>query len=241
MPTGSEIGHVAVVPPREVTNVPPLDPQWLELFAGASASDVSDAVGALYTMSAGIGPLYRPTPHLLGRALTVKCWPGDNLAIYGALDRVTDGDVLVVDTRGYTGNCGSGANVLSAPRAKGLRGVVIDGAWRDVDDLAELGFPMFGRGWSPFSPAKRRPGEINVPVHCGGVVVHPGDLVVGDGAGVAVVPSAYISTVWDALAYRRDNHKDADSATEAAARGRGDAFDAAFENAHGVRVSWPAD
>jgi 4-hydroxy-4-methyl-2-oxoglutarate aldolase len=236
MPAQSEMGHVAVIPPRVVDDVPRLDAKWLDLFASAPVCDVSDAVGQLYSMSPAIKALYRPTPKLVGQALTVKCWPGDNLAIYGALGRVQDGDVLVIDNRGHVGSCGSGANVLQQPRAHGLRGLVIDGAWRDVDDVQELGLPVFGRGRSVFSPPKRRPGEINVAVSCGGVIVHPGDLVVGDDEGMAVVPRAYIPQVWSAVAEALE--KGPGLGSEKAARDRADYFEQVFAATGGVRVGW---
>lgn len=236
MPAQSEMGHVAVIPPRVIEDVPRLDAKWLDLFASAPVCDVSDAVGQLYSMSPAIGPLYRPVPKLVGQALTVKCWPGDNLAIYGGIGFVQDGDVLVIDNRGYTGSCGSGANVLRSPLSRGLRGVVIDGAWRDVDDLERQGLPVFGRGRSAFSPPKRRPGEINVPVCCGGVVVQPGDLVVGDSEGVAVVPRAYVSQVWQAVAEALE--KGPGLGSEESARARADYFERLFSDAGGVRSQW---
>lgn len=241
MPTVSELGHVAVIPPQLTTGVPRLTPVWLERFSTATACDVADAVGQLYAMSPVIGPLYRPTPTLVGQALTVKCWPGDNLAIYGGLSCVQDGDVLVIDNRGYTGSCGSGSNVLQVPRAAGLRGIVIDGAWRDVDVLQEQGMPIFGRARNTFSPPKRRPGEINVPVHCGGVVVHPGDLVIGDGEGVAIVPRQHIEIVWSALERRREHAEDSASASASASVKRSEYFNQLFEAAGGRTVAWTGD
>lgn len=235
MPEEREIGHVAVIPPQFVGDVPRLDPAWLGRFADAGACDTSDAVGQLYTMSPRIGPLYTPTPKLVGQALTVKCWPGDNLAIYGALSHVQDGDVLVVDARGHTGSCGSGANVLEVPRRMGLRGIVIDGAWRDIDDVQAVGLPVFGLARSPFSPPKRRPGEINVPVNCGDVIVQPADLIVGDAEGVAVVPRRYLAEVWEAV---RDAQKNSSSSSESAARGRGEYYKRIFESASGVISGW---
>jgi regulator of RNase E activity RraA len=231
------MGHVAVIPPHVVSDVPRLDAKWLERFATASVCDVSDAVGQLYSMSPVIQPLYRPAPGLVGQALTVKCWPGDNLAVYGALARVQDGDVLVIDARGHTGSCGSGANTLQVPRERGLRGLVIDGAWRDVDDLQAQQLPVFGRARSIFSPPKRRPGEINVPVSCGGVVVQPGDLIVGDADGVAVVPRAYIPQVWEAVALAQE--KASGLASQASAQSRSDYYEQLFTVAGGARYAWP--
>jgi regulator of RNase E activity RraA len=170
-----------------------------------SVADISDAVGRLYTMAPGIRPLYEPIRPTVGVALTVKAVPGDNLAIHGALGMVRDQDVLVVDWLGYTDGCGSGALSLVGPFERGLRGVVVDGGWRDVAELQGHGFPVFGRGEAAFSPAKNEPGEINVPVSCGGVIVEPGDVVVADSAGVAVIPRRCLDDVVRSVLGRRQD------------------------------------
>ena len=201
---GGMRGYTPVVPPR--IGAPPdrVDPASLDLLSGVPVPDVSDAVGRLYTMDPGIRPLYEPIPHTVGVALTVKAVPGDNLAIHGALGMVRDQDVLVVDWLGWADGCGAGALSLIGPSEKGLRGVVVDGGWRDVDELQEHAFPVFGRGEAVFSPSKNDPGEINVPVCCGGVIVEPGDVVVADGSGVAVIPRRSLDEVVRAVTGRRE-------------------------------------
>jgi 4-hydroxy-4-methyl-2-oxoglutarate aldolase len=196
-------GYTPVVPPRIGSPPDRVDQAQLELLSGVPVADVSDAVGRLYTMAPGIRPLYEPVGRTVGVALTVKAVPGDNLAVHGALSLVQEQDVLVVDWLGYTEGCGSGALSLIGPFQRGLRGVVIDGGWRDVADLAAHGFAVFGRGEAPFSPAKNEPGEINVPVCCGGVIVEPGDVVVADSGGVAVIPRRTLDEVVRALTARR--------------------------------------
>jgi hypothetical protein len=104
-------------------------------------------------------------------------------------------DVLVVDWMGYRDGCGSGVSSLIPAIRQGLAGVVIDGCWRDVAELRQLDFPVFGRGISPYSPPKHEFGEINVPVCCGGVIVEPGDVIVADSEGVAVVPRRHATDV----------------------------------------------
>lgn len=197
-------GYTPVVPPR--IGAPPdrVDPAQLELLGGMPVADVSDAVGRLYTMAPDIRPLYEPIPHTVGVALTVKAVPGDNLAIHGALGMAGEQDVLVVDWLGYTEGCGSGVLSLMDPVDRGLRGVVIDGGWRDVAELRAHGIAVFGRGEAPFSPAKNDPGEVNVPVSCGGVTVEPGDVVVADSAGVAVIPRRHLDAVVRSVTDRRD-------------------------------------
>ena len=120
-------------------------------------------------------------------------------AIHAGLSRCRQGDVLVVDWRGFTGACGPGALTTALAIRRGLVGVVSAGAWRDIADLKRLRFPIMGAGISPFSPGASRLGEVNVPVNCGGVIVCPGDLIVGDYEGAAVVPRAYVELVADSL------------------------------------------
>jgi regulator of RNase E activity RraA len=192
-------GHVPVVRPKIVVNVPRLSSQLVERFHHFYVPDISDAVGPLYTMESSIRPIYQPMKRLNGIALTVKTPPGDTSTIQRVLQMVQPGDVLVIDARGYTECCGSGTGSLIPAIHRGLRGVVIDGAWRDVNELHALGFPLFSKGISAYSGPKCRPGEINVPVCCGGVIVHPGDIVVCDEEGCTVVPQEEAGAVADAL------------------------------------------
>jgi 4-hydroxy-4-methyl-2-oxoglutarate aldolase len=193
--TSPMLGHIPILPPR-LGSVPyRASQELLAHFRECSACDVTDAVGRLYSMDAGIRPLYTPMKRAVGIALTVKAIPGDNLAIHTALGLAQEDDFLVVDWRGNTESCGSGVLSLIDPIRRGLRGVVVDGSWRDVDDIQALEFPVFGRGIAPFSPLKEDLGEVNVPVACGGVVVEPGDIIVADEGGVAVVPLRHAEQV----------------------------------------------
>jgi 4-hydroxy-4-methyl-2-oxoglutarate aldolase len=200
-------GHTAVLPPRWVRNVPRIEDGILESFRSFSVPDISDAVGALYTMAPGMGPLYEPIDRLVGRALTVKAPPGDSLTVHGAITQCQPGDVLVIDWRGHVDSCSGGSGMLIGPIRQGLAGVVVDGAWRDIPDLQALNFPVFGRGTCPVSRAKSQLGEINVPVSCGGVVVHPGDLIVADAEGIVVVPRTETESVLSAVRERSKKAK----------------------------------
>jgi 4-hydroxy-4-methyl-2-oxoglutarate aldolase len=208
-PTDLVRGHTPVLPPKWVRNVPRIEDGILESFRNFSVPDISDAVGALYTMSPGMGALYEPIDRLVGRALTVKAPPGDSLTVHGAITLCQPGDVLVIDWRGHVDSCSGGSGMLMGPIRQGLAGIVVDGAWRDIADLQALNFPVFGRGTCPVSRAKSQLGEINVPVSCGGVVVHPGDLIVADAEGIVVVPRAETESVLSAV---RERSKKADAA-----------------------------
>lgn len=163
------------------------DPELVSAFDGVPSAVASDVTGnAGKAMRSDIDPI-DPGAQLSGTALTVKASPGDNLIIHKAITMAEPGDVLVIDGDGYTETAFLGELMCASCQANGLAGVVIDGAVRDRQEIVEMGFPVFARGTHPQGPLKRDPGSINVPVTCGGVTVHPGDIVVGDGDGVTVL------------------------------------------------------
>ncbi len=158
-----------------------------ESVPSAIVSDVSSTPDV--AMDAGLEPIGRDL-EMAGTALTVSASPGDNLVIHKAITMAEPGDVLVVDGDGYTGTAYLGELMCASCRAHDLAGVVVDGAVRDRAELEAMDLPVFARGVHPAGPLKAHPGSINVPVTCGGVSVAPGDIVVGDDDGVAVVPAA---------------------------------------------------
>jgi 4-hydroxy-4-methyl-2-oxoglutarate aldolase len=157
-------------------------------LAQASTANVSDVLGSMGVMQPAIRSMV-PGCKFVGRAFTVKAYPGSILTVHKALFEAGSGDVLTVD-----GEADSGAGALMGEimalecQVKGFAGVVIDGAVRDVPGLVERGFPVFARAATPRVGTNRRLGETQVPVSCGGVVVRPGDLVMGDDNGVVVIP-----------------------------------------------------
>jgi 4-hydroxy-4-methyl-2-oxoglutarate aldolase len=165
------------------------DPELVEAFEGVPSTIVSDVTGNVgLTMDSGIRPAYDGV-ELAGSAVTVKAAPGDNLIIHKAITMTKPGDVLVIDCNGYTETGHIGELMCRSCQVNRLSGIVIDGAYRDSRELAEMEFPVYGRGVNPQGPLKQDPGSINVTVSCGGVSVDPGDIVVGDDDGVAVIPS----------------------------------------------------
>jgi len=151
--------------------------------------DISDLMNRLYTMEVAIHNVTDPALRILGPATTVKVYPGDNLMVHKALDVARPGDVIVVDAGSTVMNAVLGDLISTKARHRGITGFVVDGLVRDIGAIRELGdFPVFARGVTPIGPLHRGPGEINYAISAGGIVVHPGDIVVGDVNGVVVVP-----------------------------------------------------
>lgn len=132
---------------------------------------------------------------LCGPAVTVRVRPGDNLMIHKALMMVEPGDVLVIDGGGDVTQALVGGLMRTTCIFKKLGGLVIDGAVRDLTEWAEDGMPIFAKGHTHRGPSKDGPGEVNIPVSCAGLVVLPGDLIVGDADGVIAVPAAEAADV----------------------------------------------
>jgi 4-hydroxy-4-methyl-2-oxoglutarate aldolase len=133
-----------------------------------------------------------PGAKILGRALTVRSLPGDNLMLHIAVSIAQPGDVLVVTCDGFLEAGIWGEIITVAAQVRGIRGVVTDGAVRDTEPIARLGFPVFSRGLSIKGTTKRQKGELNKPITIAGVLVHPGDFVVADTDGVVIVPAGEV-------------------------------------------------
>jgi RraA family protein len=133
---------------------------------------------------------YNGSGKLIGTAFTVKTRPGDNLMIHKALDLAGPGDVIVVDGGGALEHALVGELMTLYARSRGIAGFVIEGAVRDVATFAASDFPCYARGHVHRGPYKDGPGEINVPVAIGGLVIHPGDVVVGDEDGLVAFPQS---------------------------------------------------
>lgn len=163
---------------------PPRD--LIERFRAFETTDISDLLNRMYTMHHSITNLVNDKP-LLGPAITVKLFPGDNLMLHKALDVAIPGDVVVVDTSGSDRNAVFGDLIANKALHRGIAGFIIDGLIRDLDGVRETGLPVYARGVTSFGPLHRGPGELNFAISCGGIVVHPGDLISADNSGVVVV------------------------------------------------------
>lgn len=171
------------------------DPEIVAEFEQVPSTIVSDVTGNVgLTMDSGIRPAYDGID-MAGTAITVNAAPGDNLIIHKAITMAQPGDVLVVDADGFTETGHVGELMCTSCQANDLAGLVIDGGYRDSREIAEMEFPVYGRAVHPRGPLKQDPGSVNVTISCGGVSVDPGDILVGDDDGLAVVPRESAETV----------------------------------------------
>jgi 4-hydroxy-4-methyl-2-oxoglutarate aldolase len=172
-----------------VTDPPRADVGEAEKLGGFGVATVHEALGR----TGYLGPEFRPAwqgARIGGTAVTVLCWPGDNLMIHVAVEQCRPGDVLVVATNSPSSDGLFGELFATALARRGVRGVVLGCGVRDVAELREMGFPAWSRAVSAQGSVKATAGAVNVPVVLGGQTVHPGDVVVADDDGVMVVPRA---------------------------------------------------
>jgi regulator of RNase E activity RraA len=180
---------------RIITDLPRTESELVERFKGVATPNLADAMGRFHFMDPGIKS--RTGVPLCGVAVTVNARPGDNLMVHKALEIAKPGDIIVVSTNGNTTSAVFGELMCHSAVAAKLGGIVVDGAIRDVEGIAALGFPAFSRSVTPGGGDKDGPGEINVAISCGNTVVTAGDVVAGDSDGVVVVPRLDAAEVLD--------------------------------------------
>lgn len=156
-----------------------------QAFQDIPVANVDDCMNRLAAMHAAIRPYNKK--RLFGSALTVKVPAGDNLMFHKAMDMIKPGDVVVIDAGGETNRAILGEIMLRYCVRMGAAGVVVDGSIRDSGFVSDMSIPVYARGVSPNGPWKNGPGEINTTICCGGQVVRPGDLLMGDEDGVIVI------------------------------------------------------
>ena len=164
-----------------------LSPEDLAKWKDIPPAIASDCMNRSYVMSAKISPL-SPGMAVCGQARTVTGMVGDNGAAHAAIGLVEAGDILVIDGRGHTETAVWGGIMTRAAMKQGIGGLVLDGAVRDAAEIREMGFPTFSAGICPAGPSKGFGGIIDGPISCAGCPVNPGDIVIGDDDGVAVIP-----------------------------------------------------
>ena len=170
----------------------------LERFKDAEAAVVGDTLNHLTTMSGRIRRLVGEGT-LVGSAFPISVQPGDNLGVWRALDDAQAGDVLVINARGANGAAILGGQLGKMMAKVGVLGAIVDGPVRDLDDLEEYGLHIYATGKTAMGPSKFGPAEVGFPVACDSAVVHPGDIIVADRDGVAVVPQLRIDEVLTAI------------------------------------------
>jgi regulator of RNase E activity RraA len=162
-----------------------------ELVAGLGALEttyITDAMNRFGGMDRNVRPA-DPAMRMAGPAITVRVPPGDNLMVYKAFEIAKPGDVIAIESRGYTSVAQWGDLTSIIAKKLGLAGAVTDGSLRDLKGICEVGLPVFAQPVIiPNGALKDGPGEVNVPVAVGGVPILPGDIVVGDHNGVVIVP-----------------------------------------------------
>ncbi len=172
-------------------------------FIGVPVSNVSDCMSRLFGGGAGLRPMHSGRP-MSGPALTVRTRPGDNLMIHKALQMAAPGDIIVVDAGADLSNAVIGDLLVGVAVQRGLGGLVINGAIRDARAVREGDFPIFAAGVTHRGSYKDGPGEINVPIAIDGMVIEPGDLIIGDDDGVLCVPFDHVQSVLCAARKKAD-------------------------------------
>jgi regulator of RNase E activity RraA len=183
---------------RVRTDVPRPDAELVAKFRTHATSNLADAMGRFHFMDFGIRP--RSGLPLCGVAVTVDARPADNLMVHKALEVAQPGDIVVVNTNGNTTSAIFGELMCRTAVGASLGGIVVDGAIRDVDGITALKFPAYSRTLCAGGCDKDGPGEVNTPISCGGTVVMPGDIIVGDDDGVVVIPREEATDVLELVA-----------------------------------------
>lgn len=169
--------------------------QDVDRYRDLPVAVVSDVMNRLSAGGAGLRPMHR-SGMLVGPAITVRTRPGDNLMVHKALDMIVPGDVLVVDAGGDLTNAIIGELMIAYAKKQGAAGIVIYGAIRDLGTVSEDDFPVFAAGVTHRGPYKDGPGEVNSDISICGMVIRPGDLVMGDLDGLIAVPYEHIDAIY---------------------------------------------
>ena len=179
---------------RHIVNFAALPETTIAAAREVAASLLGDAMNRAGIMAAAIKPIATGT-RLAGQARTVSAMAGDKNIIHAAIPHMRAGEVLVVDAARVEDVAVWGEIMSQSAMQRGVAGLVLDGAIRDVEAIRELGFPVYCRAVVPRGPHKGFGGTIDAPVACGGISVAPGDLIVGDDDGIAVVPLADVDRI----------------------------------------------
>jgi 4-hydroxy-4-methyl-2-oxoglutarate aldolase len=189
-----------------VTNPPRADIEKVTKLGEYGVATVHEALGR----TGYLGPDLRPVhlgSRIGGTAVTVLCWPGDNLMIHAAVEQCQPGDVLVVTTTSPSSDGSFGELFATALQVRSVRGLVTTGGVRDVSDLHAMGFPVWSAAVSAQGTVKATAGSVNVPITVGGQLVRPGDAILADDDGVMVVPRRDVDDALEAAQARVDKEQ----------------------------------
>lgn len=184
-------------------------PEIVAKYTDLPVASISDSMHKRNTMSVALKPAYSPFRQFAGPAFTISALPGDELLALKAIDSAKPGDVIVLAGTNRT-SCASWGGIMGTmAKLRGIAALVTDGLVRDVDELRKNDFPVFCQGITPIAPVMDSGcGDMNFPVACGGVVVNPGDIIVGGEDGVVVVPFDLAEKVVAAVEFRVKKEKD---------------------------------
>lgn len=172
-----------------IKNIPRPDAALVEKLSRHGSATVHEAMGRIGAMERTIKPLARGMK-ICGPAFTVKAQAGDNVMILKAMREARPGDVIMVDCGRCPESGPFGELAAAECQTKGLGGFVTTGSVRDTAEIIAMGFPVFSSGVSIVGTVKESLGLMNHPISAGGVIVHPGDIILGDDDGIVVIPLA---------------------------------------------------
>jgi regulator of RNase E activity RraA len=175
----------------------------IDKFRTIPVANASDCMSRLAAGGPRLRPFHAETV-LCGPAFTVKTRPGDNLMVHKALDIALPGDVVVVDAGGELTNSIIGEIMVAYARGRRLGGIVINGSIRDSGAIGRQKFPVYAAGVTHRGPMRSGPGEIGRPVAIDGMVIEPGDLIIGDADGLLAIPFDQVAEVCAAAIAKRE-------------------------------------